>query len=111
MRGSSAFAALGSAGAAIAAGVCCLGAPLAAGGMIGAAGLGFALEPLRPIFLVLAAALLALGLRLARRRGPCDADTCQPRPDPAKRSARVLWIATGIAIVFASVPLWIDMVR
>ncbi|HEV8176406.1 MAG TPA: hypothetical protein VGP44_01835 [Gemmatimonadales bacterium] len=67
-RDKSGWAAFGGVGAALAAGVCCIGAPLAAAGLVGASGIAYAIEPLRPVFLVLAVGFFALAFRLARRR-------------------------------------------
>lgn len=124
-RDKSHLAALGGVGAALAAGFCCIGAPLATAGMVGAAGIAVAIEPLRPVFLLLAAAFLMLAFRLDRKRrcdiatqagGPLamtsfsrreDVDT---RSDPAA-SSRFLWVATALAIALASLPLWISLVR
>lgn len=105
-RDKSGWAALGGVGAALAAGVCCIGAPLAAAGLVGASGVAYAIEPLRPVFLVFAAGFLAFGFRLARRRASCQAEDCST--DGVRgRAPWFLWVATGAAIVFASLPLWL----
>ncbi len=104
------WAAFGGVGTALGAGVCCVGPPLAAAGLVGAAGVAYAVEPLRPVFLILAAGFLALAFRLAQKRAACDADVCRNergRPRPPW----LLWLATGIAIVFASLPLLLELLR
>jgi hypothetical protein len=82
-------------GAALAAGFCCIGAPLSAAGMVGAAGLAVAIEPLRPLFLMVSAGFLVLAFWLGRAGG----------------SARFLWVATALAIALGSLPLWIRMLE
>jgi hypothetical protein len=56
--------------------------------MVGAAVLAVAIEPLRPLFLLMSAGFLVLAFRLARRGG----------------SSRVLWIATALAVALGSLP-------
>ena len=110
MRDKSGLAALGSVGAALAAGVCCVGAPLAAAGLVGAAGVAFAVEPLRPLFLVFAAGFLAFGFRLARRRAACQVEDCSTDRGRG-RVPWLLWLATGVVVVFASLPLLLELLR
>ncbi|HHO54391.1 MAG TPA: hypothetical protein ENK18_26850 [Deltaproteobacteria bacterium] len=95
---------VGSVVAALAASACCVGPLIFALLGIGGAGLLVALEPYRPVLMVVTAVLLGTGFLLttrppaARAGAPGSAgDGCGcgiPRRDRAGR--RMLWLATGV---------------
>lgn len=103
--------------AAFAASACCLGPAILA--TVGVAGVGFAsaLEPYRPVFLGVAAALLGVGFYLSYRTPRAVAtiavsdattpatDACGCEMPRASRAGRkLLWSATVLAVVFAAYP-------
>ena len=104
----SATAATGGVLAAVGSALCCVG-PLVAV-VLGVSGAGFAstFEPLRPFFLVGAAASLTWGWITVRRE---DRSACEPgrpcaSPVVRRRMKRWLMIATILAIVLATFPAW-----
>jgi len=97
--------AIGAVVGALAASACCLLPALLA--LLGVSGLGLAaaLEPYRPLFLLLTAGLLGAGFYLVYRRSPAPADPCDCPPPRARRSARAtLWIASVVAVGVAAYP-------
>lgn len=92
--------------------VCCIGPIVAVMfGMTSLAALA-KYEPLRPIFGLITAALLAMAFYATYRR-PAETE-CEPGsvcathgPDPMQRMNRVaVWIATVVAIVVFTFPTW-----
>lgn len=100
---------VGSLVAGLLASACCIG-PLVLGVLgLGSLGLGAALAPLRPGFLALTAAFLAVGFYFAYR--PQRAATCAPGEPCAKpvsrRNQRIgLWLVTAAAAALATYPTW-----
>ncbi len=103
--------------AAFAASACCLGPAILA--IVGVSGVGFAsaLEPYRPVFLVITATLLGVGFYASYRKpralatsSPAPAtgaapDACGCEMPRASRAGRkLLWGATVLALLFAAYP-------
>lgn len=91
--------------------LCCAGPLLAVSVGISGAGLS-RFEPLRPYFLGATAFFLVLGFVLLDRE---EKNACVPGkpcadPDVRRRMKVVLWIATGVAVVFATFPSWQTLV-
>lgn len=101
--------ALGSAGAAFVASVCCLG-PLVLGGLGLGAVLVATFAPLRPYFLAVGALLLALGFYFVYR-GPkpveaCEGEVCDPAVGARRAAKPLLWLATLAVAALAFFPLY-----
>lgn len=100
---------VGSLLAGLLASICCIG-PLVLGAVgLGSLGLAAALAPLRPWFLGLSAALIALGFYLAYRpSGPqvCGSGGSCARPDSRRGQRVALWLVTILAVGFATYPSW-----
>jgi len=101
-------AASGGIAAAFASALCCAGPLIAVAAGLSGAGLATTFEPLRPYFLGATALFFGAGFYLLRRE---DRNACEPgKPcaDPAtrRRMRWALWIATAIALVFATFPAW-----
>lgn len=87
----------------------CCGGPLVAVALgVSGAGIAATFEPLRPWFLGATALLLALGFWLLRReeRRACEPGTMCASPAVRRRMRRMLWLATALAVVFATFPAW-----
>jgi copper chaperone CopZ len=98
------LAALASAGLAS---VCCLG-PLALTALgLGGVGLAAGLTRYRPVFLVLTAAVLAVGFYLAyrKREQPCADGSCEVRSG-SKTMKAALWSVAALALALATFPNW-----
>ncbi len=103
------FLAFGSTLAAFVASLCCLG-PLVLGGV----GLGAALmatfAPLRPYFLALSGALLALGFYLVYRRPKpaetCEGQACAPDSRTRRMAKPLLWLATVLVAALTFFPVY-----
>ncbi|MGH9803702.1 MAG: heavy-metal-associated domain-containing protein [Candidatus Acidiferrales bacterium] len=101
--------AIGSAGTAFIASLCCLG-PLLLGGLGVGALLVATFAPLRPYFLTASAVLLALGFyfvyRTPRDAAACEGEVCAT-DSPARRVARpLLWLATVAVLALALFPYY-----
>jgi len=100
---------VGSLVAGVLASACCIG-PLVLGVLgLSSLGLGAALAPLRPWFLGVTVALLAIGFYFAYR--PQRAEACAPGQACAKpsnrRNQRIgLWAVTAATVALASYPSW-----
>jgi len=104
--------ALGGVTAALGSALCCAGPLLAVSVGVSGAGLSATFTPLRPYFLGATAVLLALGFFLLHRE---EQKACEPGKvcaDPAvrRRMKKMLWVATAVAIVFATFPAWQTLV-
>lgn len=89
--------------------LCCTGPILFVTFGVGA-GLASTFEPLRPVFGLLMAVMLAAGFYAVYRR-PGVAESCAPgvaceRPRNRRREKIVLWAATALALVFWSFNYW-----
>jgi len=102
----------GTAGAAVAASfasaLCCAGPLIAVVAGVSGAGLASTFEPLRPYLLGTSAAFLGLGFFTLGRE---ERRACEPGKPCADASTRrsmkvVLWVATVLALVFATYPRW-----
>lgn len=94
------FAAAGSA-------LCCAGPVLAVSLGVSGAGLS-AFEPFRPYFLGATALFLVAGFWMLDREEKAACVPGKPCADPAvrRRMKFMLWVATGVAVVFATFPNW-----
>ncbi len=94
------FAAAGSA-------LCCAGPVVAVSLGVSGAGLS-AFEPYRPYFLAATAFFLVLGFWLLDREEKAACVPGKPCADPAvrRRMNVMLWIATIVAVIFATFPSW-----
>lgn len=106
--GKTLLAAIGGVGAAFASALCCAGPLIAVA--LGVSGAGFAstFEPLRPYFLAGTGVFLGMGFLLVRReeRKACEAGKPCAAPEVRRRMKAALWVATGVAVVFATYPTW-----
>lgn len=87
--------------------LCCAGPVVAV--TLGVAGAGLSrFEPLRPYFLALTAGLLVLGFWLLHREEQAACVPGKPCADPdvRRRMKVVLWVATIVAVIFATFPSW-----
>lgn len=102
------IAALGGVSAAVASALCCAGPLIAVSLGLSGAGLASTFEPLRPYFLAGTGVFLGSGFFLLRReeRNACEAG--RPCADAAvrRRMKLTLWVATAIAVAFATYPAW-----
>lgn len=95
--------------AAFASMACCTGpAALAAIGASGAAVAAAGFRPYRPLFILVAGASLWAAFRLLdRAEARCAyGDGCSIPPARLRRTRRILWVLAGVAVVFATSPLW-----
>lgn len=105
-------AAVGSVLAAVAGSACCIGPVVLSA--LGAGALGAAaavsLEPYRPAFLSLAAALL--GVAFYTRYGPAPSESCSAegacRPSSRRTAQIVLWITTMLVVLLATFPYYVN---
>jgi mercuric ion transport protein len=93
--------------AAIAASICCIGPIVAVGLGLSAAGLGAAVEPVRPYLLGLTFVILAFAFYRAYRRPEenCAAGVCE-KPVSRRTQTLVLWLGAAIVILFAAFPYY-----
>ena len=102
------LASLGAVGAAIGSAICCAGPLVAVALGFSAARIAATFAPLRPYFLAATVLLLGVGFVWVRRE---DQRACEPGSACASPAVRGrmklwLWIATAIAIPFATFPWW-----
>ena len=102
------FAALGAVGAAIASALCCAGPLVAVALGFSGAGLAATFDPLRPYFVGGTVVFLGLGFTAVYRedRKACEPGTLCASPVARRRMKLWLWIATAVAIPFATFPWW-----
>lgn len=103
---------MGGVGAAFASALCCAGPLLAVAAGVSGAGLAATFDPLRPWFLGATAAFLLFGFWTVDReeRKACEPDRPCADPRVRRRMKIMLWIATVIAVLFATFPSWQDLV-
>ena len=99
-------------GAAFISALCCLGPVLAVALGVSGAGLSSTFEPLRPYFLGSTALFLGGGFFLLHReeKNACEPGKVCADPRVRRRMKIMLWIATAIAVVFATFPSWQNLV-
>lgn len=102
------LAAGGGIAAAAASALCCAGPLVAVAIGVSGAGLASTFEPLRPYLLAGTAVFLGTGFGLLRRDERRACEPGRPCADVAahRRLKIALWIATAIALVFATFPTW-----
>lgn len=103
---------VGGVGAAFASALCCAGPLLAVAAGVSGAGLAAKFDPLRPWFLGATAASLLLGFWVVDGE---DRKACEPgKPCADARTRRrmkvMLWIATAVAVLFATFPAWQNLI-
>ena len=102
----------GGVAAAVASALCCAGPLIAATTGVSAAGVATTFEPLRPWFLGATAVFLLLGFGILDReeRKACEPGKPCAEPGVRRRMKIMLWVATVIAVGFASFPAWQGLV-
>ncbi len=101
------FSGIGGLAASFASMLCCTGPLLMAS--IGLSGAGLSVfRPYRWIFLIITAVFLYLAYHLMDKeeQRACEPDKPCADPRTRKRTKRMLWVMTGIAVVFATSPRW-----
>ena len=98
--------------AAVASALCCVGPVVAVALGVSGAGLSSTFEPLRPYLLGSTALFLGGGFFMLHREEvqACEPDKACADPRVRKRMKIVLWVATTIAVLFATFPSWQDLV-
>ena len=108
-----ALASTGSVLSALASSACCWLPLLLMGVGLSAAGIGTFFERYRPIFLIIAAALLGLGFYLNYfRKARCEpGSSCDtPKPGLRKMNRGMLWVSTALVLAFAFFPSYVGHV-
>ena len=102
----------GGIGAAFASALCCAGPLIAVAAGVSGAGLAATFDPLRPWFLGATAAFLLLGFWMVDREERKACEPGKPCADPRtrRRMKIMLWVATGVAVLFATFPRWQTLV-
>lgn len=105
------LAAGGGIAAAFVSALCCAGPLIAVAIGVSGAGLASTFEPLRPYFLAGTAVFLGTGFGLLRREERKACEPGRPCADAAvrRRMKIALWVATAIALVFATFPWWLRL--
>ena len=100
--------AIGGVVTAVGSALCCAGPVLAVTMGVSGAGLSSTFEPFRPYFLGGTAAFLGLGFFLLHQeeQKACEPDKVCADPTVRRRMKIMLWVATGVAILFATYPRW-----
>ena len=106
------LAAVAAVGAAIVSALCCAGPIVAVAIGVSGAGLSSTFEPLRPYFLGSTALFLGGGFLVLHRdeKRACEPGKMCANPRVRRRMKIVLWVATVIAVVFATFPSWQNLV-
>ena len=106
--GKTLLSALGGVGAAFGSALCCAGPLIAVTVGVSGAGLASTFEPLRPYFLAGTAGILGLGFYLLHReeQRACEPGKVCADPRVRRRMKTTLWVATGLATLFAAFPTW-----
>ena len=96
--------------AALASTLCCAGPLLAVAAGLSGAGMAATFDPLRPYFLAATAGALLLGFWMVDReeRNACEPGRPCAEPQTRRRMKIVLWIATVLAVTFATLPSWLN---
>ncbi len=95
-------------GAALVSALCCAGPIVAVAIGVSGAGLASTFEPMRPYLLGSTAVFLAGGFFLLHReeQRACEPDRACADPRVRGRMKKILWIATAMAVLFATFPTW-----
>jgi mercuric ion transport protein len=98
--------------AAVASTLCCAGPLVAVALGVSGAGLAQTFEPLRPAFVVMAVGALAYGHWAVRKE---EQRACEPgspcvSPVVRRRTKRVLWLGTVLAVPLLTFPWWSPLV-
>lgn len=103
-----AFAAVGGVAAALGSALCCAGPVVAVSLGLSGAGLASTFEPVRPYFLGAAGLLLGAGFYQLHReeQKACEPDRPCAKPRVRRRMRIALWVATALAAIFATYPMW-----
>lgn len=103
---------VGGIGAALASALCCAGPLIAVAAGVSGAGLASTFDPLRPYFLGATAAFLLAGFWMVDReeRKACEPGTPCADPRTRRRMKIVLWVATAVAVLFATFPSWQNLI-
>lgn len=101
-------AAVAAMGAALVSALCCVGPLVAVAIGVSGAGLASTFEPLRPYFLGGTLVFLGLGHHALYRE---EQKACEPgricaEPRVRRRTKRILWVATVLAVLFGTFPYW-----
>lgn len=106
------LAGAGGVGAAFASALCCAGPVIAVAAGVSGAGLAATFDPLRPYFLGATAAFLLLGFWMVDREERKACEPGKPCADPRtrRRMKVMLWIATAMAVLFATFPSWQNLI-
>lgn len=98
--------------AALVSALCCAGPVVAVALGVSGAGLSTTFEPLRPYFLGSTALFLGGGFLILHReeKKACEPDRVCADPAVRRRMKVVLWVATAIAVIFATFPRWQTLV-
>ena len=88
--------------------LCCAGPLIAVTMGVSGAGLSSTFEPLRPYFLGATVVFIGLGFLLLHReeKKACDLGKVCADPKVRHRMKTMLWIATGVAVIFTTYPTW-----
>jgi len=102
----------GGVSAALASALCCAGPLIAVVAGVSGAGVAAAVEPLRPWFLGATAVFLLIGFWMVDREERKACEPGRPCADPRmrRRMKVMLWVATAIAVIFATFPSWQTLV-
>lgn len=98
--------ALGVVASALGASLCCI-LPVAVALLgVGSAALGAALEPWRPVFLLLTVGFLGYAFHREYRRGACAPGEVCPLPAERRRARVVLWVVAVVAVALVTFPYY-----
>ena len=108
MVGKTIGTAVGGVGAAFTSALCCAGPLLAVTMGVSGAGLAATFEPLRPYFLIATVGLLGAGFYMLYREDQlaCEEGKVCAEPKTRRWMRGLLWMATGIAVIFGTYPTW-----
>ena len=108
MVGKTIATAAGGVGAAFTSALCCAGPLLAVTVGISGAGLAARFDPLRPYFLIATVAFLGAGFYMLYREDQlaCETGKVCAEPMVRQRMRSLLWMATGVAVIFGTYPTW-----
>ena len=108
MVGKTIATAAGGVGAAFTSALCCAGPLLAVTVGISGAGLAARFDPPRPYFLIATVAFLGAGFYMLYREDQlaCETGKVCAEPRVRQRMRSLLWMATGVAVIFGTYPTW-----